>query len=133
MFTPRGVTVCVAGVAMWFVARLIGSAGLEVVGRDHGATDRSFQPQLYARSRIPYSLLIDHDGPFAVAEMIISGRYHEYATAGSGGPLVLDEPFRLTLDLDAMTARGTRPEASAPAASCPSRVPLPARPGPGTH
>ncbi|MDP9299544.1 MAG: DUF58 domain-containing protein, partial [Actinomycetota bacterium] len=32
MFTPRGVTVCVAGVAMWFVARLIGSAGLEVVG-----------------------------------------------------------------------------------------------------
>ena len=32
MFTPRGVTVCVAGVAMWLVARLIGSAGLEVVG-----------------------------------------------------------------------------------------------------
>src|SRR6476660_2303848 len=32
MFTPRGVTVCVAGVVMWFVARLIGSAGLEVVG-----------------------------------------------------------------------------------------------------
>ena len=29
MFTPRGVTVCVAGVAMWFVARLIGSAGLD--------------------------------------------------------------------------------------------------------
>src|SRR5207302_9143965 len=32
MFTPRGVTVCVAGVAVWLVARLIGSAGLEVVG-----------------------------------------------------------------------------------------------------
>jgi uncharacterized protein (DUF58 family) len=32
MFTPRGVTVCVAGVAMWFTARLIGSGGLEVVG-----------------------------------------------------------------------------------------------------
>src|SRR5881396_827688 len=32
MFTPRGVAVCVAGIAMWFVARLIGSAGLEVVG-----------------------------------------------------------------------------------------------------
>ena len=36
MFTPRGVTVCVAGVAMWFVARLIGSAGLEVVGIERG-------------------------------------------------------------------------------------------------
>ena len=32
MFTPRGVTVCVAGIAMWLVARLIGSGGLEVVG-----------------------------------------------------------------------------------------------------
>jgi hypothetical protein len=32
MFTPRGVTVCVAGVAMWLVARLIGSGGLELVG-----------------------------------------------------------------------------------------------------
>src|SRR4029453_6288980 len=32
MFTPRGVTVCVAGIAMWVVARLIGSGGLEVVG-----------------------------------------------------------------------------------------------------
>jgi len=32
MFTPRGVTVCVAGIAMWVVARLIGSAGLEIVG-----------------------------------------------------------------------------------------------------
>src|SRR5947207_3029466 len=32
MFTPRGVTVCVAGVVMWLIARLIGSGGLEVVG-----------------------------------------------------------------------------------------------------
>jgi uncharacterized protein (DUF58 family) len=32
MFTPRGVTVCVAGIAMWLVAKLIGSGGLEVVG-----------------------------------------------------------------------------------------------------
>ena len=35
-----------------------------------GIADRSFKPQLYARSRIPYSLLIDHDDPFAVADMI---------------------------------------------------------------
>jgi hypothetical protein len=90
---------------------------IEVVGRDHGAVDRSFKPQLYARSRIPYSLLIDHDAPFAVAEMIISGRYHEYATAGEGALLVLDEPFGLRLDLSAVTARSSQPETPAPAAS----------------
>jgi uncharacterized protein (DUF58 family) len=32
MFTPRGVTVLCAGVAMWISARIIGSPGLEVVG-----------------------------------------------------------------------------------------------------
>jgi hypothetical protein len=90
---------------------------IEVFGADHGATDRTFKPQLYARSRIPYSLLVDHDAPFAVAEMIISGRYYEYATAGSGGVLRLDEPFRLQLDLGAITARQGRPGDSAPAAS----------------
>ena len=82
---------------------------IEVVGRDHGATDRLFKPQLYARSRIPYSLLIDHDVPFAVAEMIISGRYHEYASAGEGAVLRLEEPFGLQLDLTA----ADRPRAAA--------------------
>jgi len=90
---------------------------IEVFGADHGATDRTFKPQLYARSRIPYSLLVDHDAPFAVAEMIISGRYHEYATAGAGSVLRLEEPFRLQLDLGAITARQGRPGDSAPAAS----------------
>ena len=90
---------------------------IEVIGRDHGATDRTFKSQLYARSRIPYSLLIDHDAPFAIAEMIISGRYHEYAGGGEGSALRLEEPFRLTVDLAALTARRDRPEASTSAAS----------------
>jgi hypothetical protein len=77
---------------------------VEVVGSDHGATDRTFKPQLYARSRIPYSLLIDHDGPFALVNMIISGRYHEYARAGGDEVLLIEEPFRLELDLPALTA-----------------------------
>jgi Putative restriction endonuclease len=77
---------------------------IEVVGSDHGATDRTFKPQLYARSRIPYSLLIDHDGPFALVNMIISGRYHEYASAGGDEILLIEEPFRLELDLAALTA-----------------------------
>jgi hypothetical protein len=77
---------------------------IEVVGSDHGATDRSFKLQLYARSRIPYSLLLDHDGPFAVADMIIGGRYHEYARAGGEEKLLIEEPFGLELDLVEITA-----------------------------
>jgi hypothetical protein len=84
---------------------------VEVVGSDQGATDRRFKPQLYARSRIPYSLLIDHDGPFAVAEMIIGGRYHEYARATDVEPLRIEEPFTLEVDLVA----ATRPEPDAAA------------------
>jgi hypothetical protein len=76
---------------------------VEVIGCDHGAADRSFKPQLYARSRIPYSVLIDHDAPFALAEMIIGGRYHEYAYAGEGAALLLEEPFALELDLAKIT------------------------------
>ncbi len=84
---------------------------IEVVGSDHGAPDRSFKLQLYARSRIPYSLLLDHDGPFAVADMIIGGRYHEYARAGGEETLLIEEPFRLELDLAEITA----PEPAPPA------------------
>jgi len=83
---------------------------IEVFGFDHGATDRTFKPQLYARSRIPYSLLIDHDSPFAVADMIISGRYHEYARASGEEQLLIEEPFRLELDLTALTALEPEPE-----------------------
>jgi hypothetical protein len=88
---------------------------IEVVGSDHGAPDRSFKLQLYARSRIPYSLLLDHDGPFAVADMIIGGRYHEYARAGGEETLLIEEPFRLELDLAEITA----PEPAPPAPQSP--------------
>jgi hypothetical protein len=77
---------------------------IEVVGREHGAVDRTFKPQLYAGVRIPYLLLVDHHGPFAIADMIISGRYHEYARAQGDEPLRLEEPFRLELDLRAVSA-----------------------------
>jgi hypothetical protein len=92
---------------------------IEVVGSDHGAADRSFKLQLYARSRIPYSVLLDHDGPFAVADMIIGGRYHEYARAGGEETLLIEEPFRLELDLAEITAPGPPdpPESSADASA----------------
>jgi hypothetical protein len=83
---------------------------LEVVGSEHGAADRSFKPQLYARSRIPYSVLVDHDVPFAVADMIIGGRYHEYARARGDERLLIEEPFRLELDLAAITAPEPEPD-----------------------
>ncbi|HZG91621.1 MAG TPA: Uma2 family endonuclease [Pseudonocardia sp.] len=92
---------------------------VEVVGREHGAVDRTFKPQLYARSRIPYLLLVDHHGPFAIADMIISGRYHEYAGASGDQVLRLEEPFPLELDLAACTAPAgpTEPQQSRSAES----------------
>jgi hypothetical protein len=85
---------------------------IEVIGGEHGAIDRTFKPQLYARSGIPYSLLIDHDAPFALADMIIGGRYHEYAYAGGGEFLRIEEPFVLELDLDAATGSDLAPTAA---------------------
>lgn len=75
---------------------------IDVVGRGNGVADRWFKPQLYAGSRIPYALLVDHDAPFAVGNMLIGGRYHEYATADAGDVLHLDEPFPFDLDLSAL-------------------------------
>jgi hypothetical protein len=72
---------------------------VEIVGPEHGAMDRSFKPQIYARARLPYLLLVDHDAPFAAASMVISGRYHEYARASGSDALQLEEPFRLKLAL----------------------------------
>jgi hypothetical protein len=86
---------------------------IEVVGREHGAVDRTFKPQLYAGCRIPYLMLIDHHGPFAIADMIISGRYHEYARAAGDEPLRLEEPFQLDLDLRTVADPG--PAAAEPA------------------
>ena len=110
---------------------------IEVVGADHGAADRSFKLQLYARSRIPYSLLIDHDSPFAVADMSIGGRYHEYARAGGEETLLIEEPFRLELELGEITAPDqAQPPASSAESSAAEAAPTQALPvvpsqGPG--
>lgn len=79
-------------------------AVIDVVGAGNGVADRWFKPQLYAGSRIPYALLVDHDGPFAVGSMLIGGRYHEYAAAEGYSVLRLEEPFPLDLDLADLTA-----------------------------
>ncbi|GAA3230555.1 hypothetical protein GCM10017691_23620 [Pseudonocardia petroleophila] len=106
-----------------------GSAALvviDVVGSGNGVADRWFKPQLYAGSRIPYAVLVDHDEPFAVATMLIGGRFHEYAHAAAGETFVLEEPFRLELDLSGLAAPGgDRPAAD-------DGVPEPAADGAGS-
>ena len=49
MLTGRGVTVFVAGLAMWVVARIVGSPGMEVVGV--GLAALPFLAALLARRR----------------------------------------------------------------------------------
>lgn len=89
---------------------------IDVVGRANGVADRWFKPQLYAGSRIPYALLVDHDEPFAVGNMLIGGRYHSYAQAEAGEVLRLQEPFDLELALDTLVpAEPETPDARQPA------------------
>jgi hypothetical protein len=75
---------------------------VDVVDRTHGITQRSFKPQLYARSRIPYAVLVDSAARVGSASMLIGGRHHEFAQAGAGERLLLEEPFRIEIDLDAL-------------------------------
>lgn len=75
---------------------------VDVVDRTHGIAQRSFVPQLYARSGIPYAVLVDVDGPVGVASMLIGGRYHEFSRAGAGERLQLEEPYRVEIDLAAL-------------------------------
>lgn len=101
---------------------------IDVVGAGNGVADRWFKPQLYAGSRIPYALLVDHDDPFAVGNMLIGGRYHEYATADGAGVLRLEEPFALELDLTALAAPAAGPDAADSAGEPSSRGPVEGEP-----
>ncbi len=78
---------------------------VDVVDRTHGIVHRSFKPQLYARSRIPYAVLVDAAAPAGSASMLIGGRYHEFAQAGPGEKLMFEEPFRVEIDLAALAEK----------------------------
>ena len=56
MLTPRGVSLALAGVAMWFSARLVGSPGLEVAGI--GLAVLPFIASLTVRARTPRSVTV---------------------------------------------------------------------------
>lgn len=64
--------------------------------------DQIVMPQLYADAGIPYYLRIDRHTPAALAHMLIAGRHREFAAAGPGQTLTLEDPFPLALDLDAL-------------------------------
>ena len=93
-------------------AELLDSADVlmvvDVVDRTHGIAQRSFKPQLYARSRIPYAVLVDSAARVGSASMLIGGRHHEFARAGVGEGLLLEEPFRVEIDLAALAAADLR-------------------------
>lgn len=95
---------------------------IDVVGSGNGVADRWFKPQLYAGSRIPYAVLVDHDARSAVATMLIGGRFHDYARAAEGETLVLEEPFGLRLDLSTLPGPGPGQSEDDPPAEDPTPV-----------
>lgn len=66
--------------------------------------DQIVMPQLYADGGIPYYLRIDRNLPVALAHMLVAGRHREFAAAGRGETLTLEDPFRLALEVDALIA-----------------------------
>ncbi len=87
---------------------------VEIAGPGTAVVDRVVKPQLYAQAGIPHYLRIEQDeaGPSAVAYRLQRNHYVEVARADPGQPLVLTEPFLVTLDLAAL-ATATRPPGTA--------------------
>ena len=83
---------------------------VEIVSPGNAVVDRVVKPQLYAQAGIPYYLRIEQGetGCSAVAYRLQRDRYIELVRADPGRPLVLTEPFAVTLDLTALAA-ATRP------------------------
>lgn len=83
---------------------------VEITSPGNAVVDRVIKPQLYAQAGIPHYLRIEQGeaGPGAVVHRLQRGRYVEAARVEPGHPLVLTEPFAVTLDLAALAA-ATRP------------------------
>jgi len=87
---------------------------VEITGAGNAVVDRVLKPQLYAQAGIPHYLRIeqgksDHS---AVAYQLQRNSFVEVARVDPGQPLVLTEPFPVTLDLAALAA-ATRPPGTA--------------------
>ena len=71
----------------------------EIVSRSSRSDDRFRKPAQYVQAGIPVYLRVELEPPHVVAYVIgLDGRYVEAARAEPGEPLVLTEPFALSLD-----------------------------------
>lgn len=83
---------------------------VEITSPDNVAFDRAVKPQLYAAASIPHYVRIElgKRGPMAWVFALVDERYVERQVVGPDEPLVLTEPFAVTVDLTAL-ATATRP------------------------
>lgn len=83
---------------------------VEITSPGNVAFDRAVKPQLYAAAGIPQYVRIElgERGPTARVFALLDDRYVERLVVGPDAPLVLTEPFAVTVDLAAL-ATATRP------------------------
>jgi Uma2 family endonuclease len=79
---------------------------VEVTSLGNMAADRAVKPQLYAQAGIAHYVRIEmrRDGPEAFVYRLEQAGYVERAHTEPGQPLMLEEPFKVTLDLAALAA-----------------------------
>ena len=77
---------------------------VEVVSPGSGRTDRVYKTFEYAKAAIPFYWVIDLDSPVKLTAMQLGGDIYEVIFEGSG-EFVMDEPFSLRVDLDALAQR----------------------------
>lgn len=77
------------------VVRLV----VEIVSPGSKTIDRVTKPAVYARDGIPSFWRVEvEDGPAIFAYRLEQGRYIEVGSARAGEPIVVDEPFPVTID-----------------------------------
>lgn len=83
---------------------------VEITRPGNVAFDRAVKPQLYAAAGIPHYLRIElgERGPTAWVFALVDDRYVERQVVGPDEPLVLTEPFAVSVGLAAL-ATATRP------------------------